>query len=129
MVNASSLPARILANIVIWGILFLGAFFLLTFKDYTIGFELAVLSLGKRHSLRNSHRKYSLTPTALALGQIGRQFIAFQWIFAVVICGCLVVLTLIVGVPGMFGSAQQKTIEQHHIVAEDRERAPLLDDQ
>jgi hypothetical protein len=45
MVNAQSLPARILANIAIWGILALGAFYLLAFKDYTIGFELAILSL------------------------------------------------------------------------------------
>ena len=47
MVNATSLPARILANLAIWGILFLGAFFLLTFKDYTMGLELAVLTSGK----------------------------------------------------------------------------------
>lgn len=45
-VNARNLPARIVANLFIWGILVLGAFFILTFKDYTIGLELAVLSLG-----------------------------------------------------------------------------------
>lgn len=45
MVNASSLAARILANIAIWGILGFGGFLLLAFKDYTIGFELAILSL------------------------------------------------------------------------------------
>jgi hypothetical protein len=32
MVNANSLPARILANIAIWGILVYGLFFLVTFK-------------------------------------------------------------------------------------------------
>jgi hypothetical protein len=47
MVHAHSLAARILANIAIWGILVLGVFFLLVFKDYTMGFELAVLSLCK----------------------------------------------------------------------------------
>lgn len=46
MVNATSLPARIVANIFIWGILVLGGFFVLTFKDYTMGLELAILSLG-----------------------------------------------------------------------------------
>lgn len=46
MVHANSLPARIVANIFIWGILVLGAFFVLTFKDYTMGFELAILALG-----------------------------------------------------------------------------------
>lgn len=45
MVNAHSLAARIVANVAIWGILMFGAFFLLAFKDYTMGFELAILSL------------------------------------------------------------------------------------
>ena len=66
--------------------------------------------------------------SALAFGQMGTRIIAFQWIFAWVIFGCLILLTAIVGVPGMFGDDQKKLIEQHHIVAEDRERAPLLDD-
>ena len=47
MVNAHTLAARILANIVIWGILVFGAFFVFAFKDYTMGFELAILSLCK----------------------------------------------------------------------------------
>jgi hypothetical protein len=47
MVHARTLPARILANIAIWGILGFGGFFILAFKDYTIGFELAILSLCK----------------------------------------------------------------------------------
>ena len=46
MVNAQNLPARILANIAIWGILGYGLFFLLAFKDYTIGFELSILAAG-----------------------------------------------------------------------------------
>lgn len=109
MVNAHSLAARILANIVIWGILVLGAFFLLTFKDYTMGFELAILSL------------------SLALAQLTTHVIAFQWIFAFVIMGCLIFLSLLVGIPGLFG--QDKSIRHEgHVVSEDRERQPLLDD-
>lgn len=50
MVHAHSLAARILANIAIWGILVFGAFFVFTFKDYTMGFELAILSLCKSPS-------------------------------------------------------------------------------
>ncbi len=50
MVNAHTLPARIVANIFIWGILVLGGFFVLTFKDYTMGIELAILSLCEYHS-------------------------------------------------------------------------------
>jgi len=53
MVNAHTLPARVVANIFIWGILVLGGFFLLTFKDYTMGLELAVLALGKSTILDN----------------------------------------------------------------------------
>lgn len=47
MVNAQTLIARIFANIAIWGILVFGAFFVYVFKDYTMGFELAILSLCK----------------------------------------------------------------------------------
>jgi hypothetical protein len=46
MVNAHTLVARILANVAIWGILGYGLFFLVTYKDYTIGFNLSVLSAG-----------------------------------------------------------------------------------
>lgn len=45
-VNSNSLPARILANIAIWGILVYGLFFLVVYKDYTIGFALSVLTAG-----------------------------------------------------------------------------------
>ncbi|KAJ8606956.1 hypothetical protein MRB53_040621 [Persea americana] len=44
MVHAHSLPARILANIAIWGILGYGWFFLAIYKDYYMGFSLAFLS-------------------------------------------------------------------------------------
>ncbi|RMZ83416.1 hypothetical protein DV737_g1662, partial [Chaetothyriales sp. CBS 132003] len=108
MVNARSLPARILANLAIWGILVIGAFFILTFKDYSMGFELAILSL------------------SLAIAQLGKHVIAFQWIFAFVISGSLVVLSLLVGVPSLFGTKSVR--EQVVVVAEDRERAPLLDE-
>jgi len=82
----------------------------LTFKDYTMGLELAVLSL------------------ALAIGQIGTHVIALQWIFAFVIAGCLLVMSLLIGAPKLFG--QDRSIRQEGaIVSEDRERAPLLSDQ
>lgn len=61
MVNARSLAARILANITIWGILGLGSFYVLIFKDYTMGFELAVLSL------------------SLAFAQMATHAFAVQW--------------------------------------------------
>lgn len=42
--GAHNLAARILANVVIWAILVFGLLFLVAFKDYTIGFELSILS-------------------------------------------------------------------------------------
>ena len=44
MVGAHSLAARILANVAIWSILLYGIFFMGAFKDYSMGFELAILS-------------------------------------------------------------------------------------
>ena len=44
MVGAHGLAARILANVAIWSILIYGIFFMGAFKDYTMGFELAILS-------------------------------------------------------------------------------------
>ena len=44
MVGAQSLAARIVANVAIWSILLYGIFFMGAFKDYPIGFELAILS-------------------------------------------------------------------------------------
>jgi hypothetical protein len=43
-VGAHHLAARIVANIFIWAYLAYGAFFLAAFKDYTMGFELSILS-------------------------------------------------------------------------------------
>jgi len=109
MVNAHHLAARIVANIFIWTILGFGVFFLLAFKDYTIGFELAVLSL------------------SLALAQLGTRVFALQWIFAFVIMGLLIVLSVMIGFPGMMG--ERNVRHDGHVVDSDRERAPLLDDQ
>ena len=48
-VNAQSLPARLLANIFVWGLLLYGLFFLGAFQDYVIGTTLAYLVAGKLH--------------------------------------------------------------------------------
>lgn len=45
MVGAHHTPARILANVVIWAFMVYGFLFLAAFKDYTMGFALAILSL------------------------------------------------------------------------------------
>jgi hypothetical protein len=43
-VHTDALAARIVGNVFIWGILAYGAFFLVAFKDYTMGFALSYLA-------------------------------------------------------------------------------------
>ncbi|KAF2798142.1 DUF1774-domain-containing protein [Melanomma pulvis-pyrius CBS 109.77] len=103
------LPARIVANIFIWGILGYGVFFLAAFKDYTIGFELSVLAF------------------STGVGQFFTKLpiLQLQWIFAFTIGAILFILSFAVGVPGLLG---QDPFKRGEIVSEDRERAPLLAD-
>ncbi|KAI9728063.1 MAG: hypothetical protein M1834_007779 [Cirrosporium novae-zelandiae] len=107
--NAHSLAARIVANIFIWTILLFGFSFLMLHKDYTMGFCLSILTL------------------ALALSQFLTKVIALQWIFAFVIFGILFLLSLAVAIPGLFGDF--KFGRDQHVVSEDRERQPLLQDE
>lgn len=46
-VGAHSLAARILANIAVWGFLVYGMFFLVAYKDWSMGFCMSVLSAGE----------------------------------------------------------------------------------
>jgi len=108
-VNAHSLPARILANVAIWGILVYGLFFLLAYKDYTMGFALSILT------------------ASLGVGQFLTKVIAFQWIFAFTIMAVLFVATLLIGVPGIFGK-EFSLRREGSVVPADQERAPLLSD-
>jgi hypothetical protein len=108
MVNAHTLVARIIANIAVWSILAYGLFFLVTFKDYTIGFELSILT------------------ASLGVGQFFRQIVALQWIFAFAIMAALFLASLVVGIPGILG--REITFGRNTVVTEDQERAPLLDD-
>lgn len=66
----------------------------------------------------------SVLTASLGVGQFLRQFVAFQWIFAFVIMGTLFLSTLVVAVPGVFGTS----FSREPVIAEDQERAPLLDD-
>ncbi|KAK7518440.1 uncharacterized protein IWZ02DRAFT_476266 [Phyllosticta citriasiana] len=102
-VHAHNLPARIVANIFVWGILVYGLFFLVAYKDYTIGFELSILA------------------AALGVAQFFTKVIAFQWIFAFVIMALLFVTSVAVAVPGVLG---RDPFKRGEIVSEDRERAP-----
>ncbi|KAK7521414.1 uncharacterized protein IWZ02DRAFT_453644 [Phyllosticta citriasiana] len=91
----------------VWGILVYGLFFLVAYKDYTIGFELSILA------------------AALGVAQFFTKVIAFQWIFAFVIMALLFVTSVAVAVPGVLG---RDPFKRGEIVSEDRERAPLLAD-
>jgi heme/copper-type cytochrome/quinol oxidase subunit 2 len=110
MVGAHSVPARILANIVIWAILVFGLLFLVAFKDYTMGFALSILA------------------AAIAVHQLGIKVIAFQWIFAFVVMSVLFLATLAIAIPGAFGK-ELRFRQEGDVVDRDRERQPLLDDE
>lgn len=108
--HPENLIPRVVANVFIWGILGYGLFFLAAFKDYTIGFELSVLAF------------------STGVGQFFTKIpiLQLQWIFAFTIGGILFILSLAVGVPGLLG---RDPFKRGQIVAEDRERAPLLADE
>jgi len=108
-VGSDKLWARILANIAIWGILVYGGFFLVVYKDYTIGFALSILT------------------AAIGVGQFLTKVFALQWIFAFTIMGLLFIFTLLIAVPGFFGK-EISFRREGQVVSADQERAPLLDD-
>lgn len=107
-VGSNALPARIVANIFIWGYLAYGLFFLAAYKDYTMGFALSILSF------------------STGVGNFLSKIVELQWIFAFTIGALLFVLSLAVGVPGLLG---RDPFKRGEIVSEDRERAPLLADE
>ncbi|KAI1130062.1 DUF1774-domain-containing protein [Nemania abortiva] len=98
--NPQTLVARIFGNIFIWSILVYGLFFIVVYKDYTMGFNLSVLS------------------AAIGVSQFFVQIIALQWIFAFTIMAVLFVATMVVAVPATTGKPRES----------DAERAPLLPD-
>jgi hypothetical protein len=108
-VHTNHEAVRIVANVFIWGWLAYGMFFLVAYKDYTMGFALSLLafSTGVGQFLTRPH------------------ILQLQWIFAFTIGGLLFVLSLAVGMPGLLG---RDPFPRGQIVSEDRERAPLLAD-
>jgi len=60
---------------------------------------------------------------ALGVAQFLTVIIAVQWIEAFIIMALLFIVSLAVGVPGIFG---KEPFKRGEIVGEDRERAPLL---
>ncbi|KAI1825979.1 DUF1774-domain-containing protein [Xylaria intraflava] len=98
--NSQTTVARIFGNIFIWSILVYGMFFIVAYRDYTMGFNLSVLA------------------AAIGVAQFFDQVISLQWIFAFTIMAVLFVATVVVAVP----AAVQR------VRGTDAERAPLLTD-
>lgn len=99
--HPDALVARIFANIFVWSIFVYGMFFLVMYKDYTMGLSLSVLA------------------ASLGVAQFFRQVIALQWIFAFTTMAVLFVLSLVVAVPAWTG-------RESSAPPQDAERAPLL---
>lgn len=101
--HSGSLAARIVGNIFIWGILAYGTFYLVAFKDASIGLGLSVLAF------------------STAVGQFLTKIpiLQVQWIEAFVIGGLLFLLSAAV-------ASGKDLVGRGAVVSEDRERAPLL---
>ncbi|KOS17589.1 Uncharacterized protein ESCO_003141 [Escovopsis weberi] len=104
--HPADLVPRVLGNVFIWSLLAFGVFFLVAYKDYTMGFNLSVLA------------------AAIGVAQFKRQAVALQWIFAFVIMGLLFVMTLAVVVPAWSGRAAPWKRSRP---GADPEHAPLLE--
>ncbi|KAL2754345.1 hypothetical protein ACRALDRAFT_1063212 [Sodiomyces alcalophilus JCM 7366] len=102
-----SLVARVFGNIFIWSLLAYGGFFIVVYKDYTMGFSLSVLA------------------AAIGVGQFFDKLVAFQWIFAFTIMAVLFVSTLVIAVPAWTGREYGWLSRTR---PSDQERAPLLGD-
>lgn len=99
--------ARIFANIFIWEFLVVPAVFLVLYNDWAIGLSTAVLVFG------------------IGLSQFFTKLIALQWIFAFVISGLLVVLSILFAFPALTPPQLRKLHEDNRTFTS--ERAPLLD--
>ena len=69
----------------------------------------------------------SILAASIGVGQFLTHAVAFQWIFAFVIMGVLLIATLVIGVPGILGK-EFSFRREGAVVPADQERAPLLDD-
>ncbi|KAK4034219.1 hypothetical protein C8A01DRAFT_18942 [Parachaetomium inaequale] len=105
--HSGTLVARVFANVFVWSVLGYGLFFIILYKDYTMGFALSVLS------------------ASLGVAQFFRQIVAFQWIFAFTIMAVLFVMTVVVAVPAWTGRQVPWGAGAERRPA-DAERAPLL---
>jgi len=109
VVDSNALPARILANIAVWGWLVYGGFFLMVYKDWTMGLAMSILSASL-----GVHQFFLKLP-----------LLQLQWIFAFVSMGVLFIVSLMFAVPGVFGKDNSFFTRGRN---SDSERQPLLND-
>ena len=120
-VNAHSLPARIFANIAIWGILVYGLFFLAVYRVNDVNFTLCLKMLTRsRITPWDSHSVFSVPRSELA-NSLPRPSPSNGSLHSPLWLSCSSQLSLLLS--GFFG----KEVGVTHDSA-DRERAPLLDD-
>lgn len=67
-----------------------------------------------------------ISNTGLALGQMTTKLVAFQWIFAWVIAGVLLVASVVFAAPSTLGNTIEENVEAAPTVGGNRERQPLL---
>lgn len=108
VIYSDNLVARIFANIFIWSILAYGGFFLLAYKDYTMGFWLSILT------------------ASLGVAQFNDQLVSLQWIFAFTILAVLFSASFVLAVSTWSGHELGFGKKAHD--NGDAERAPLLAD-
>ncbi|MCJ1354433.1 MAG: hypothetical protein MMC33_004421 [Icmadophila ericetorum] len=107
MVGATSLAARIVANVFVWSFLGFGLSFLVAFQDYILGFAMSILT------------------ASLAVHQFNKKHFALQWIFAIAIASTLFIATLGIAIPKYFGKDVTFKRSDNGILP-DTERQPLL---
>lgn len=73
---------RVVSNVLVWDFLLVPGFLLVAYNDWGVSFSLSILMFG------------------LGLGQLFTKTFALQWIFAFVISGVLMVLSLVVAFNG-----------------------------
>jgi len=105
-VDAHSLAARIVANVFIWGWAAFAGFFLLAFRDWTVGLSVSVLT------------------ASLGVAQFLTHVVALQWIFAFSIMGLVFLASVGVIVKNPQGPAGHTA--PAIAPTDDREREPLL---
>ncbi|CAG8041568.1 unnamed protein product [Penicillium olsonii] len=107
-VHSHNLPGRIVANIFIWVILGVGLFDIVLREDYILGYCLSFLTL------------------SLALRQFAIKIIGLQWIFAFVVFGVFLVVSLYISATKSTGRDSLFRRVAHP--ESDREREPLLNE-